>query len=132
MDHIGPNLRCHLGEALGGQAHLADQANARLASRAMEVPTIHCVDDSRARTLLRRCEVVGVPAELALLTQDRQRAERIAAVQGRRVVQDVQDAHGDQATAVAGTAAAALTPAVASMTLRRNASNISSVQSGEL
>ena len=46
------------------------------------------------RVVLGRGELQRLPAERALLAQDRERAERVAAVQRQRVVEDVQDAQG--------------------------------------
>ena len=48
--------------------------------------------------MARRRQVMGSPAETALLGQQRQRAERIAALQRDRMIENVKNSHADQNT----------------------------------
>ena len=60
----------------------------------MKAPAVDVLDVAARLAVARRGELQRLPAERALLAQDGQRAERVAAVQRQRVIEDVQDAHG--------------------------------------
>src|SRR6202030_1732498 len=62
--------------------------------RAEEMPAVDRLFETLGALLLRAGEMGRVPSEPPLLSQYRQRAKRVAAVQWERVIEDMQDAHG--------------------------------------
>ena len=108
---------------------LREPARLRIGS-AMKLPAVDVLDLGGAPPPCRgvvSCSV-SQPAR-PLLAQDGESPKRVAAVQRKRVIEDVQDAHGAVMRASWSSATSAVP---ASTTLRRNASNISSVHSGAL
>ena len=94
----GPHLAAPLRAGASGSPSSAPPPPGRAAScpvsgrRAVEVPAVHrLVFGRRRRGVLRAGQVEGLPAQLALLAQQGQRAEGVAAVQRDRVIQDVKD-----------------------------------------
>ena len=120
------------GLGLAHQRKLREHRELRPASRggAVEVPAVDRLFRGRGRGVLGAGEVKRFPTELALLAQDRQRAKRVAAVQGNRVVEHMENAqrHQDTNDSVADSVLAG----ASSTTLRRKASNITRVHSGAL
>jgi len=100
VDQVGAHGCRHRLDARGKlshQRHLVEPrhtAPAGCGRRAMEVPAVHRLLQRRAAgSVLGAGQVEGLPPERALLAQQRQRAERVPAVQRDRVVEDVEDAH---------------------------------------
>ena len=97
VDHVGLEFPDEGFEALFGgadQPPFVEAGRARWWHRtAVEIEAIDLFVGRCAVALLGRREVEGLPAEGALLPQDRRGAEGVAAVQGNGVVEDVEDAH---------------------------------------
>src|SRR5262249_25971999 len=95
---------------------------------AVKAPPFRVLDFGGGMALPRCCQLHGFPSARPLFAQDRDGSERIAAVQRKRVVENVQDAHDPSHAALCSSERSA----GRSTTLRRNASNMSNVQSDEL
>ncbi len=133
MDEIGRFRLYEIVDSPRGQPHLLDQSRPRGARRAVEVPAVDRFLGDFAWTLLGACQLQGLPTEPALLAQDGQGAERVPAVQWKRVVEHMKDTQvvHDAIASLRGGSGIAV-PSPTSATRRRNASNISSVQRGAL
>ncbi len=99
VQHVRLHAARHFQQARLGGLHervlgQAGQPGAGGRGRAEEVPPVHGFFRAAGGAVLGAGEVEGVPAQPALLAQQGQRAEGVAAVQGDGVVQDVEDAHG--------------------------------------
>ena len=95
--------------------------------RTVEMPTVYNFFLCIAMGVLGRSEVECFPAQLALLTQNREGSKGIAAMQGDGMVQHMQNTRH---TAIASADAGMCTSGC--ITLRKNASNISKVHKGAL
>ena len=130
--HFDRHLK-HPPFQLAHQSQFAQAGQARRESsrrRALKVPAVHSLFQGLAGDVLGAGEMHGFPAQLALLAQDGQCAEGVATVQRDRVVQHMQYAQAHALTASRRMAAPG--SGVSSTTLRKKASNISSVHSGAL
>jgi len=127
----------HLGKAAFGLAHQGHLAQARQGRSGLDrrspvkEQAIDRLLQHLRRGVLGAGQVKRLPAQLVLLAQDGQGAEGVPTVQRDGVVQHMQDTHQARASAAVGMLGAA-TACVPSMLLRRKASNMSSVHSGEL
>ena len=122
---LEPPLACR-GSPPTGSAPAPARQPPSAHARAVEVKAVHVFLVRRRAVVLGRREVQRLPAERALLLQDRERPEGVAAVQRNRVVEDVQDLAGSSRLAQLAVGS------LAAITLRRNDSNISIVHSGAL
>ena len=128
VDDVGLDLAGDFFQAPAQCLHQGDFAAHRQVSqqpgaarRAVKMQAIDVFFSGLGRALLGRGDVKRLPAQRALLAQQRRRAKGVAAVQRNGVVENVQDAQGHDAVATG-----------ASTTWRKKASNISSVQRGAL
>jgi hypothetical protein len=134
VQDIGPELdrqrKQLLAQAIDdGQLaqHRQARGQARMGARAVKAEAVDHFERRRRHALLGAGQLMGFPAERALAAQDGAGAEGVTAVQGKRMVEHMQDAQrrGD------GTASGCH-GRVHAASLRINASNISSVQIGAL
>ena len=103
VEALAPAPRC-AARVARISAQIADARHARRRAlaerRAMKAPTVDVLDLAARLAVARRRELQRLPAERPLLAQDGQRAEHVAAVQRKRVIEDVQDAHGGAYAAI--------------------------------
>jgi hypothetical protein len=136
VQHVRPDLARHFQQSRGeavDDGQLVEQRQAveqpRGGRGAVEAEAVDLFMRLWRRPLLGAGQVERFPAERALLLQDRAGAEGVAAVQRNRMVEHVQHAQR-RAQGIRGRQRAhAVSPC---SSLRRNASNISTVQIGAL
>jgi hypothetical protein len=132
MQDIRPDFAHHLEEALFNSTDQCQFAKDRQpvnaatnTGRPKEVPPFDILFHERAPDVFRCRQVKRFPTPLALLAQDRKRAERIAAMQRNRMIEDVQNPQAHETTS-ASSRPRTVGCCVVSRTLRKKASNISS------
>lgn len=113
------------------QSHLLEQAAAFGTRRAMKKPAIDLFLQDCPGPLFGRRQMLRLPAQRALLTQDGQGTKTVAAVQRQRMVKHVQNTEAHRGACAAETTATGSVDGT-SRTLRRKASNIRTVHKGEL
>ena len=133
VQDVGPNLARHLVETTLRRAHQRKLAQNRklpqqpgLPQGPVEVEPVDVLLGHARRRVLRARKVESLPPDAPLFAQDRPRAERVAAVQWDRVIEDVEDPQAHP------TALSRKSSAPSCITFRRNASNMNSVHSGAL
>lgn len=133
MEDIWPNLFDNFLQASLDLAHEGelrepwDACAGRGCHRCpVEMPTVDIFLTGSASNLFWGCQMKSFPAQPTLLAQDRQRAECITAMEWDRMIEDMQNSETHEGTAGDGFVESA------SMTLRRKASNMSSVHKDAL
>ena len=99
MDQVRTHSFGYLRETIAHRTHQRDLAKQwpsadplGFPQRSIEVQPVDVFFGCTRRRVLRPGEVKSLPSEASLLSQDRTRAECVAAVQRDRVIQDVEHA----------------------------------------